>query len=167
VETVLSSASRGRLNREPEGAAGKAAQQLAAQRGDLHETVPFPDRHGAAELGDVEPAAEKPGLVLGSVARLVVLDLRSVGERLTLAEPGVGSGDAGGSEEWCEPGEPSSDHAEALLGGMSHEHQRVDDLRRRVMERVHGAELEIDAVDPVRQVVDQLGRPAYLSARCE
>ncbi len=32
VETVLSSASWSRLNREPEGAAGKAAQQLAAQR---------------------------------------------------------------------------------------------------------------------------------------
>jgi hypothetical protein len=86
--------------------------------------------------------AEKPGLVLGSVARLVVLDLRSVGERLSLAEPGIRPGDAGGSEQGGEPGEPSGDHAEAFLGGMSHEHQRVDDLRRRVIERVHGAELE-------------------------
>jgi hypothetical protein len=118
---------------------------VAAQGADLHETVPFPDRHGAAELGKVEPAAEKPGLGLGSVAKLVVRDLGSVGERLTLAEPG----------------EPSGDHAETLLGGMTHEHERVDDLRRRVMERVHGAELEIDAVDPVRQVVDQLVRSLH------
>jgi hypothetical protein len=44
VETVLSPASWGRLDREPEGTARKAAQQLAAKHGDLHEPVPLPRR---------------------------------------------------------------------------------------------------------------------------